>query len=401
MGGRSGFITYEQVEKELSSYNVHEGDLLSVFTALSIFQRTPDETDYALYKKWTETLGFSKDGVISAAKKLKRGTMTSLDLTLDELAEKGKTETKEIEQYLTEREFFANLVFRIGRKLGAKVQNPAPYIDEYVEKWYNYGFEESSLLDVALFCMKTSRGDFDSMDQLLKKLFADGVVSKDGVKAFLKGKNDELKLFAKIQELCGAVRKNAANLSLIQTWRDWKFNDEMILEAAKRSATSASPVPYMNKILSDWKRQEIYSVKDIPDSVPISSSSTTARTSYTNPNIEAVNAKTDRERYYALLREKAQTRAERFLAQANANERFKEIAKELSKMEISLAKAEVFEPKSLPELTQQKRDLLAERKRILSDLGIDETQLQPQFSCKKCSDTGFLPSGAACNCYNP
>ena len=70
-------------------------------------------------------------------------------------------------------------------------------------------------------------------------------------------------------------------------------------------------------------------------------------------------------------------------------------------MEISLAKAEVFEPKSLPELTQQKRDLLAERKRILSDLGIDETQLQPQFSCKKCSDTGFLPSGAACNCYNP
>ena len=52
-------------------------------------------------------------------------------------------------------------------------------------------------------------------------------------------------------------------------------------------------------------------------------------------------------------------------------------------------------------LKEQKRNLLAERKQILTGMGIDETQLLPQFTCKKCSDTGFLPSGTACNCYNP
>ena len=117
--------------------------------------------------------------------------------------------------------------------------------------------------------------------------------------------------------------------------------------------------------------------------------------------IEAVNAKADRERYYAALREKAQSRADKFIAKANKNERFKQLTTELSKMEIALAKAEVFEPKNLPALTEQKAALLRERRSILEGLGIDEAQLLPQFTCAKCSDTGFLPSGVACNCYKP
>ena len=50
-------------------------------------------------------------------------------------------------------------------------------------------------------------------------------------------------------------------------------------------------------------------------------------------------------------------------------------------------------------LKEEKKILLNERKGILSDLGISEMQLVPQYSCKKCSDTGFLPSGTACDCY--
>ena len=393
---RNGYSTYEQIEKELSNYNEHEAELTAVFQALSIPQRTPDETDYALYKNWLEAFGFEKRSILAVAKKLKRGTMLSLNLTLQELSEKGKFEVKEIEQYLTDREYLANLTFRVARKLGVKVANPAPYIDEYTEKWYNCGFEESSLLDIALFCMKTGQGDFDAMNTLLQKLFSDGLVSQESVKSFLKEKNDDLKLFVKIQEVCGALRKNTANLALIETWRNWKFSDPLILEAAKRSATSSNPIPYMNKILSDWKQANVYSIADIPSA---ETSAKTVKTGYTNPAIEAVNAKADRERYYSLLREKAQTRAEKFVAKANANVRFKELTAELSKMEITLAKAEVFEPSSLPALLAQKQTLLSERKDILSALGIDEMQLQPQFECKKCSDTGFLPSGTACDCY--
>ena len=219
----------------------------------------------------------------------------------------------------------------------------------------------------------------------------------------MKEKNNDLKLFTKLREICGSVRNNATNLSLVTTWREWGFGEEMVLEAAKRSAASASPIPYMNKILSDWKQAGVYAVKDIPDNktTGAGTSSTQNPRTFVNPIIEAVNAKADRERYYATLREKAQSRADKFVAKANKNERFKQITTELSRMEIALAKAEVFEPKNLPALTEQKAALLRERRSILEGLGIDETQLLPQFTCTKCSDTGFLPSGVACNCYKP
>ena len=399
----SGLTTYEQVERALSNYNKHEGDVTAIMGALSLTQRTPDESDYALYSKWTETLGFAQNSILAAARKLKRGSMNSLDITLEDLAQKGKTDAQEIEGYLSERESLANLTFRIGRKLGVKVQNPTPYIDEYVETWYNYGFEESSLLDIALLCLKTGLNDFDSMHGVVKKLFTGGVVSVDGVKSFLKTKNDELKLFTKIQSVCGSIRKSESNLALIATWRSWNFGDEMILEAAKRSCSSSSPIPYMNKILSDWKQSEIFSVQDIPSGnlgeTRGAGTRSSAKSGFVNPAVEAVNAKSDRERYYALLREKAQSRADKYVAKANANARFSALSVELSKMELALAKAEVFEPKKLPALEEQKRTLLNERATILDELGIKESDLIPQPTCKKCSDTGYMKNGALCNCY--
>ena len=397
---KNGWISYEQVEKELSSYNAHESDLKAVFTALNLF-RAPDESDYALYKKWTEELGFAKDGVLTAAKKLKKGTLNGLDSLLIELAERGKLAAGEIDEYLTERETLGNLAFRIARKLGLKIGNPAPFVDEYVGVWYNYGFDESSLLDIALYLLKCGRGDFAAMHDEVSGLFAQGIVSKEGVKEYLKTKADELKLFTSVQALCGGIKKSAANLSMIKTWREWKFSDEMILEAASRAGASgsvASPIPYMNKILSEWKRNSVFKKEDIPasDSGKVASGKATG---YVNAAVEAVNAKSDRERYYALRREEAQTVADRFLARANANSRFKAITTELAKMEISLAKAEVFDPKALPALTEEKAALLRERATILEGLGITEAELTPQYGCKKCSDTGFLKSGAACDCY--
>jgi len=252
-------------------------------------------------------------------------------------------------------------------------------------------------------CLKTDRNDFDGMNVVVKSLFNDGTVSADGVKAFLRTKNDELKLFSKIQAVCGGVRKSESNLALIATWRAWNFNDEMILEAAKRSCSSSSPIPYMNKILSDWKQNEIFSLQDIPNGVlgetRGAGTRSTAKSGFVNPAIEAVNAKSDRERYYALLREKAQSIADKYLAKANENARFKTISVELSKMELSLAKAEVFEPQKLPVLEEQKNALLQERKEILDGLGIKESDLVPQPTCKKCGDTGYTKNGAQCNCY--
>ena len=396
---REGLSTYEQVERELSNYHENESEIAAVLSSLGGYKRAPEENDYALYRKWTETLKFEKESVLAAAKCLKRGNMNTLDITLEELYEKSIKNADEVGRYLTNREMLASLTFRIARKLGVKVSNPAAYVDEYVEKWKTLGFEDSALLDVALHCLKTERGSFDLMHSLLEKLAKNEVVSAESVKAYIKEQNEGLKLFAKIQELCGTIRASATNLAYLKTWREWGFGEAMILEAAKRSSTSASPLSYMNKILSQWKQEEIFDVKKIPSTLGGSEKASSARGGFVNPSIEAANAKSDRERFYALRREKAQAKVDKFLAKANENPRFKELASELSKMELSLAKAEVFKPETLPSLQEKKRELMKERKQILAEMNISEADLTPKFVCEKCSDTGFLKNGAACDCY--
>ena len=404
---KNGHATYEQVERELSNYNAHEGDIIALYNAMSIYQRTPDETDYALYTKWTETLGFAKDALLATARKLKYRNITSLDMTVCELAEKGKLTAKEIENYLTEQTSLEALTRRLGKKLGVRIQSTALYIDEYVEKWCNYGYDEKSLLDLAFYCLSTDRGSFEALNELVEQLFKEGILSPESVKAYLKEKNAELKLFAKIQALCGGVRKSVGNLALIKTWKEWNFNDEMILAAAERSSTSSSPIPYINKILSDWKQAGIYEVKDLPSTetrgagTGSTAKNTAFRAGYTDPSIEAANAKSVRERYYALRRERAQSLADKTVKKANANERFKTVAAQLAMLEIEIAKAEVRAMDKLPALEEKKATLLAERKAILQAMGINEAELTPQFECLQCQDTGFLSSGMACTCYKP
>ena len=401
----SGYTTYEQVEQALSNYNAHEGAVIAVYNAMSIYQRTPDETDYTLYAKWTEQLGFTKEAILAAARKLKNGSFTTLDLTLIELAEKGKTSVADVESYLSERETLKTLTMRIGKKLGAWIQNTNLYTDEYVEKWCNYGYEESSLLDLALYCAKTDRGSFEALNEIIAQLFKEGIISPESVKAYLKEQNADLKLFAKIQALCSGAKKTAGNLALIKTWREWNFSDEMILEAAKRSAVSSNPIPYINKLLSSWKQAGVYEVKDIPSNETKGAGTSSTQKSgtyygnYTNPSIEAADAKSERDRYYALRRQKAQSRLDKTMQKANGNERFKEITAELAKLEIEIAKAEVRAPEKLPALENKKKILLAERKTLLAEMGIKESELTLKFECDKCQDTGFLPNGLACSCY--
>ena len=396
---REGLSTYEQVERELSNYHENESEIASILNQLGGYKRAPTEADYSLYRKWTETLKFEKESVLAAAKCLKRGNMNTLDITLEELYEKGVKNADEVGRYLMNREILVNLTFRIARKLGATVSNPTAYVEEYVEKWKELGFDDSSLLDIALYCLKTERGSFDFMHSLIEKLSKVQIVSVESVKAYIKEQNDDLKLLGKIQELCGTIRKSAANLAYLKTWRDWGFGEAVILEAAKRSSTSTNPLSYMNKILSEWKQAELFDVKKLPAPLTTHEKTSSARGGFQNPSIEAANAKSDRERFYALRREKAQAKADKFLAKANENPRFKQLSSQLSKMELALAKAEVFKPETLPSLQAEKQGLLEERAKILSEMRISEADLAPKFICKKCMDTGFLKNGAACDCY--
>ena len=184
---KRGIVTYSQVEKALSDFNVHTADVKRALDALGGSRREPDETDYALFSKWLGE-GFETGAVTAAAKSLKRGSMQSLDVLLDELKEKGAFSAGAAEEYLAERDRLYALTYKIAKNLGRKLDSPHVYVEEYTRKWIDLGFEdEENLCALALFCNKTERGSFELMDGLIGSLHEEAYTDEN-VQEYLKNK---------------------------------------------------------------------------------------------------------------------------------------------------------------------------------------------------------------------
>lgn len=392
---KRGLVTYSQVEQALSDFNVHTADLKRVLAALSI-TREPNEEDYALFSKWIAA-GLTPAAIRECARTSKLRSMKTLDMTIDELLDNGKTERDDIVEYLSEKEALTQLTFRVARSLGVKISSPGVFNDEYTGKWFNRGYEEKSLVALALFCVKTERNSFPRLDELLDQLYADGIVSEESVQGFLTEANANVKLLSKLHKYCVGIRPSQSNLETVATWKKWNFSEEMIVEAAKKATATAHPIPYMNKILSDWKRSNIFSPADIPKDAP--SPALLQKKDPRTAVVQAANDRAEREKFYSALRNRAQALADRNNERAMQNPEYREIAALLSDAVREAAKAEVFHPENLASVQAKVSSLKAQRLTLLSDMGITEEDLSPRYRCPKCSDTGFLPDGRACDCY--
>ncbi len=384
--------TYEQVQEFFSDYNVHEKELERIFVLLGIYKK-PQESDYVYLEKWLGR-GAALKAVYAAAEFLKKGTLQTLDALMDELFEKDAVTEEAARDYLSRRAEIADIVFKVARKLGVKVQNPRPYADEYCEKWLERGYDEESLVRLAGLGLRLGYG-FAELDGVLESLYRGGIVDGDGVKAYCAAREQELRLLQRIEAECGVVRKTRSALDMIAAWRSWEFSDSMILEAAKRSANAGSPLAYMNKLLSEWKRAGV----SAPDKIP--EKAAPAPSSYKSEAAIAADERADREHYYAVLREKAIARAENAQKRAARDPAFADADAAVRKGEIELARAEVFSAADLPKIRAELERAKRDREAALLRLGISEKDLLPKFACPKCSDTGFLPSGKQCDCYRP
>ena len=387
--------TYEQVERDLADFNLHEREMSKIFTLLGI-NRKPQENDYDLLDKW---LGWGMDtgAILDCASALKKGTLSTLDMLVTELHEKDLHAKSEVKEYLTRREELANIVFAVARKLGVKIQNPRAYVEEYAEKWLERGYDSESLTLVAALSFKLRYG-FPEMDALLDSLYLDGIVDETGVKNYCAARDKQFRLLQSVQSACGVIKKTQGSLDMVAVWQSWNFSDAMILEAAKRSADASAPLAYMNKLLSEWKRTNVFTVSAIPEK-SVAPKATVPKSDYRSEAAIAADMRTDREHHYAVLRQNAISRAEKARKQAEQDEAFRTSDSEIKKGEIELAKAEVFAPETVSSILKRLEETRKKRAEALLRLGLTEEDFEPKFTCPKCSDTGFLPNGKACDCY--
>lgn len=114
--------------------------------------------------------------------------------------------------------------------------------------------------------------------------------------------------------------------------------------------------------------------------------------------IDDINAKSERARYYDLLREKAKKKAERVCETLNQSEGYKSAHSEYRQLEIELVRAE-NDPQERRRIIKRRNQLSAIMYNIMKTMGYELADTVEQYRCKKCNDTGYKKDGTACTCY--
>ena len=119
------------------------------------------------------------------------------------------------------------------------------------------------------------------------------------------------------------------------------------------------------------------------------------------PAVQAANDKADRDKFYADRRNAAMRTSEKVFEKVMKNATFEAAFKRSRDLDILIAKAEINEPQKVEELRREQSMQEKRKAAALAKMGLTVEDLFPKWHCSRCEDTGFLPSGHACNCYKP
>ncbi len=381
--GNRSINTADLVEKELSSYIAQSGVLEKILRALSL-RRQPDIEDANLLKKWTGELSFDSDNIIFAASKLKKGSMAKLDEFLLELYAMKSFSKQEIAEYMNEKKAIYDLAIKINKALSIYVDVIDTVVDNYTKKWLSYGFREDALLFIATHCFKTGKNTLADMDELVQMLRQRGFITLSGVGDYFESIKKTDEFIAKLLITVGLNRRpNPWDRENLNVWKSWNFSNDMILEAGKLASGKNSPIAYMNGILSNWKKENIFSLENI------SSVSTACDNSQESYNRE-----------YEKRRSLALSRAQKNNETAMEIEGFAQIFSRLNSIEKDLAFAEIAgDNNTLIKLENEKQELTKNGEKLLKTKGLNFESLSPIYACKKCNDTGYVGTHR-CDCFD-
>ena len=282
-----GFTTEVRVKEKLDSYTASTPSIEKIFASCGI-KRKIDAKDNEYYGKWIE-LGFIDEAIIAAAKSFKYKSMDKLNAAMLELYKNKKFDAKEIADYCKSKDGLYNAAIAIAKSLGIYISDPTPYVENYVSVWSGYGFSGEALKKIANYCFLSGKNSFDGMNDFVLNLYKQAFVDDESVDSLLIELAEDDKFLKSVLSACGLTRKIIPyDRQALSRWRDWGFNEAMILKAAELSASKNNPVAAMNYLLSTWKNGGVYTVEQIPPSS--SNTKITAKTAQRQRDFEVLKS---------------------------------------------------------------------------------------------------------------
>lgn len=265
---RDGINTLQKAEEYIKQYESCYQETIAVLKYLGI-HRSPSKAELDLYKKWQDIWGFSLNGILEACKettKIQSPNMAYLDKILESLYKVGITSQQEIKEYLSSRDSINDKIKEVLFNLGYKNTLPTPEHQSLYMKWTNNWQMDHDVVLLACkqLIRKKARSSFNQVDELLARWNERGLTKSKDVKNYLNHKELLINEIRAVLERAGDRREvTAADQKVFAKWtKEWNLSYELILLAAEYSTMAENKLTFINKILSNWYKKGITSIKE-------------------------------------------------------------------------------------------------------------------------------------------
>lgn len=258
-----GVHTAQDVENKISDMENVTSLVKDVLVALKS-RRQPNYEDREMFNKWTKQFGFDLPTIVQVAKTVKKGGIDKLNEVLDVYYQNKLFSIDEITEYENNKDDIYNLAKDTCKALGLYYQNLEPVVSNYILKWKQMGYQNQAILLIAKICFKKFIRTLDEMEAVVNKYFAKGLVSIQSINDYIA---ETLVIDKDIKKLLESLNLNRQVTSwdrdFYHVWKNiWQFGDDIINYAVSLAVGKSQPMQYINKILSNWKEQNISTLNE-------------------------------------------------------------------------------------------------------------------------------------------
>ncbi len=257
-----GILSLNQVEEKLKEISGVSAALKEVFKALGT-TRQPSLEERQNYIKWTKNFGFDKDVVVFVAKNVKKGGFDKLASKMTKYYEMRLISIREIEEYEAHKTELFDLAKEINKIIGVYFESLENVVETYTNPWIMRGYTEDALKAIANYCFKTGVRTLQGMDGVVEKFYKNGLTTIEAIVQYISQAKAQDEQIKRILEKANLQRNVASwDRDFYKTWvYSWNMPQEVIEYAATLAADKIQPMQYINKILSNWFEQKIFTLE--------------------------------------------------------------------------------------------------------------------------------------------
>lgn len=249
-----GCLTVSAVETRMFEVETLTEQIKQVLHALKS-KRAVDLADRDLYLKWTRTLGFDHEAILTTAKKVKKGGMEKLDIDLENFAKQGIYSSEDIKKYASRREEIFDCTFKVVKRLGLFYEDCTSIAEEVIAPLFQKGFTGAGLTKIASYCHMNGIRDVNGFGKTADEFFRGGYTTDHSIDLQLDALTRFNESVEHVISATGSTRRpSQQDKDFYHTWSVlWGIPDETILKFAHEAQGRAYAMSWISNRLSELR----------------------------------------------------------------------------------------------------------------------------------------------------